>query len=313
MNGATASGLGQTAYCDGRVQAQELFLEQLAAIEEIVRGVCRRWRFTCEQAEDFDSVVKLHLIRRDYQVLRRFRGGSHLTTYLTRVVSNLARDHQAKLKGRFRPSRIAKRLGVEAVELERLIYQEARGHDEAVEIVLRRRPRASRRQLEALIARLPVRFPRRTIPLESLDRPWLDLTPEDRIRDIDRAGLQRRLRACLAEVAATLSVQDRSILQLRFVEGCTVAEVARSLGLEQRSLYPRCLRILESMRRHLEASGFSWQEVSIVVGWDAEQTEVLDVSVGLATEERPSHDLVSEVAAAGRCTIPTRAVEASSS
>lgn len=283
MNGATVSGLTQTSCCDGAVEARELFLEQLAAIEEIVRGVCRRWRFTAEQAEDFDSLVKLHLIRRDYQVLRSFRGGSQLSTYLTRVVTNLARDHQAKLKGRFRPSRIARRLGVEAVELERLIYQEARGHEEAIEMVLRRRPRTTRQQLEALIARLPVRFPRRTIPLESLDRPWLEVAPEDRVRDLDRAGLRRRLRDCLADVAAQLPAEDRAILRLRFVEGCTVAEVARRLRLEQRSLYPRCLRILASMRRCLEANGFSWQEVSGVVGWDADGLD----ETALA-EEQPS-------------------------
>ncbi len=254
----------------GAHEARALFLEHLSAIEEIVRGVCRRWRFTPDQAEDFDSLVKLHLIRRDYQVLRRFRGSSQLTTYLTRVVTNLARDHQAKLKGRYRPSRIAKRLGVEAVELERLIYREARGYEEAIEIVLRQRPRSNRAQLEALIARIPVRFPRRTVPLEVLDRPWLEVTGDDGVQDLDRRRLQRRLRECLSDVAASLTAEDRAILRLRFVEGCTVAEVARRLELDQRALYPRCLRILSSMRACLEGRGFSWQEVSGMVGWDVE-------------------------------------------
>ena len=246
--------------------ARRLFLEELArAIEEIVRAVCRRWRFTGEQAEDFDSLVKLHLIRRDYRVLRRFRGGSQLSTYLTRVITNLARDHNAKEKGRFRTSRIARRLGVEAVELERLIYQEARGHDEAIDIVLARRPRLTRARLEALIARLPVRFPRRTVPLDALDRPWMEVECEDPGLTRDRRRLQRRLRACLADIEASLPAEDRRILRLRFVEGCTVAEVARRLGLDQQALYPRCVRLLRSMRHGLESSGFSWREVSRLV------------------------------------------------
>lgn len=268
MSGSSATGSRESVHCDGPAEARRLFLDQLEAIEEIVGAVCRRWRFTGEQAEDFDSVVKLHLIRRDYQVLRRFRGGCQLSTYLTRVISNLARDHQAKERGRFRSSGRARSLGVEAVELERLIYCEARGHEEAIDIVLRRRPRTSRRRLESLIARLPVRFPRRTISLESLDRPWLEVAPEDRVQEHDRLRFQRRLRACLAEVESRLPHQDRRILQLRFVEGLSVAEVARRLDLEQQPLYPRCVRILRSMRRHLEASGFAWRDVSRVVGWD---------------------------------------------
>ena len=269
MEGTTTRDSSDLAYALGAAEARALFLEQLAVIEEIVRGVCRRWRFTADQAEDFDSLVKLHLIRRDYRVLRRFRGRSQLTTYLTQVVTNLARDQQAKAKGRFRPSKIAKRLGVEAIELERLIYREARGYEEAIEIVMRNRPRATRDELESLIARLPVRFPRRTVPLEALDRPWLVVADESE-QTVESPRAQRRLRECLAEVAASLSSEDRKILRLRFVEGCTVAEVARRLGLDQRSLYPRCMRILGAMRDRLERRGFSWQEVSGVVGWDVE-------------------------------------------
>lgn len=253
----------------GAREARQLFLDQLAVIDEIIGRVGRRWRFTPEQAEDFEGAVKLHLIRRDYLVLRRFRGGSQLSTYLTRVVTNLARDHHARLRGRFRPSRIARRLGVEAVELERLVYQEARGHEEAIEIVMQRRPRARRERLESLICRIPVRFPRRTIPLDALDRPWLELaTEEAEPSDLDRGAMQRRLRECLADVAASLSGEERDILRLRFVEGCTLAEVARRLDLDQRTLYPRCLRLLASMRSCLEARGFSWREVSSLVGWD---------------------------------------------
>ena len=291
MNGAATRVLGDSAYCGGPAEARRLFLEQLEAIEEIVRAVCRRWRFTGEQAEDFDSLVKLHLIQRDYQVLRSFRGQSRLTTYLTRVITNLARDHRARRHGRFRASRIAKRLGVEAVELERFIYREGRGHEEAIELVLRRRPRTSRRQLESLIARLPVRFPRRTIRHDDLDWPWIDETPEDHLRDRDRAKLQDGLRCCLAEAERQLSPLDRSILELRFVEGCTVAEVGRRLHLEQRPLYSRCARIFASMRHCLEEHGYSRREVSKIIGWDAplpDQTSELDQAQPTRTLSRAS-------------------------
>ena len=45
------------------------------------------------------------------------------------------------------------------------------------------------------------------------------------------------------------------ILKLRFWEGLTVADIARTLRLDQKSLYPRIQKLMASLRAKLESLG----------------------------------------------------------
>jgi hypothetical protein len=40
----------------------DLFARHWGAVEQAIRGVCRRHRFTAEDAEDFTSIVCVHLL-----------------------------------------------------------------------------------------------------------------------------------------------------------------------------------------------------------------------------------------------------------
>src|SRR5215472_17913272 len=114
----------------------ELFLANLQTIEGLVQMVARQQRMTWAEAEEFASIVRLRLIENDYAILRKFRGGSSLRTYLTVVIARQALDYRDACWGRWRPSRAARRLGRTAVTLERLIVRDGFTLDEAWRAVL---------------------------------------------------------------------------------------------------------------------------------------------------------------------------------
>ena len=68
---------------------------------------------------------------------------------------------------------------------------------------------------------------------------------------------QRERAAGIAEVLrgelAALEPEDRLLLRQYFVEGLTVASIARALQRKQRRLYTRIEKILRRLRRALEA------------------------------------------------------------
>ena len=75
--------------------------------------------------------VRLKLLQDDYAVLRKYRGASSQTTFLTVVISNLFRDHRIKHWGKWRPSAEAKRHGEVAVRLEAAIYRDGQSFEQA--------------------------------------------------------------------------------------------------------------------------------------------------------------------------------------
>ena len=254
---------------DGVAEARSLFLEQLEAIETITQKVARRWRFREDMARDFDGQVKLHLIQKDYLVLRSYRGGSQLSTYLTRVINNLARDFRARQVGRYRPSRSAQRLGADAIELERLIYHEGWGHEEALEILRQSRTStASRTRQEEMLAQLPARTQKRPVPLDDLGASEVSAPATEPPEEIELSELRAQVRSCLSRVEVELPLADQLLLHLRFTEGLTVAEIARRKKMDQRELYGRFGKILDRFRCCFEKSELSWSQVSALLGWD---------------------------------------------
>ena len=105
---------------------RQWYVEQLDVINRIASSVCRRNGVQGADAEDFVSDVRLKLLQDDYAVLRKYRGASSQTTFLTVVISNLFRDHRIKHWGKWRPSAEAKRHGEVAVRLEAAMVAEQR-------------------------------------------------------------------------------------------------------------------------------------------------------------------------------------------
>src|SRR3954469_25847882 len=102
------------------------FVDNLPCIERAVASFARRYGMSHDEVADLSSSIKLRIVEDRYEVFRRFRGESSLSTYLTVVVTMSAREYRVAEKGRWRPSAEAQRRGPVAVRLETLASQ--KGH-----------------------------------------------------------------------------------------------------------------------------------------------------------------------------------------
>ena len=260
---------------------EELFLSQLALIERVSAWVCARRGLRGADAEDFRSVVKTRLIENDYEILSRFEGRSSLKTFLGAVVNHIYLDYQAQRFGRWRPSAEARRLGPVALRLERLMFRDGLSFDEAAAVLGQDREVAESR--DALYA-MSVRIAHRA------DRPVGGLPLGDTLDDGasfaargDRQALAERAFAVIRRTLASLPARERVFLRLHFESGFTVAEAARSLGLEQRALYRTKELALGRLRSALEAEGIGSADAH-------ELLASLDWSVTLSTDDPlPAH------------------------
>lgn len=233
-----------------------LFLEHLELIDRISASVCRRNGVFNDDARDFAADVRLKLIEHDYAVLRKFRGQSSTGTYLTVVIGNLFRDAIIKDRGKWRPSAKARRLGGAAVLLESLLYRDGHSLEEACKIIETNTPQGpGTRQLLELAKQLPPRTRRRVEGAVDAELVPSLQSANGRAVARERDELLERARTALGRLLATFAPEDRVMIRMRFEEGFTVAQIARVLGLEQRSLYGRVESLLGRLRAGLEQQG----------------------------------------------------------
>jgi RNA polymerase sigma factor (sigma-70 family) len=258
------------------VTREELFLSQLALIERVCAWVCSRRGLRGADAEDFRSVVKTRLIEDDYEILSRFEGRSSLKTYLGAVINHIYLDFQAERFGRWRPSAEARRLGPVALRLERLMFRDGLSFDEAAAVLGNDRDVAESR--DALYT-MSVRIAHRA------DRPVGGLPLGETLDDgvsvaarRERQALAERAFAVIRRTLASLLARERVFLRLHFESGFTVAEAARSLGLEQRALYRAKELALDRLRSALDAEGIGSADADDLLA-------SLDWSVSLSTDD----------------------------
>ena len=118
-------------------QSTEPSSSDLVLLGEVIRGVIRRGRLSPADAEDFSQGVHLKFLETGYEAFARFDGRSTLRTYLTTVVWRLLLDWRNAAYGKWRPSAAARRLGVEAVRLDRLINRDGLTVEEAIQVASR--------------------------------------------------------------------------------------------------------------------------------------------------------------------------------
>lgn len=207
--------------------------------------------------------MKLKLLEDDYQVLRKFQGRSSLKTYLTTVVQRLFLDQRIALWGKWRPSTEAKRLGPLAVRMESLTFRDGLSFDEAFETLRTNHGVTEDRAfLFDLFQRLPPRSSRRFVgeeELASLSSSGEEV--EAAAVDRERAPLAQRLRTALEAAVLGLPAGDRVLLNLRFEQGLTVAEIQRSMNLDAGRLYRRFEALLATLRSALESQGFDGKTI----------------------------------------------------
>jgi len=244
-------------------------LEQnLPLIGRMIASVCRRRGVFDEDAEDVRQEVLLKLAADDCAALRRLREESSMRTFVCAATTNLILDAIRARKGRWRPSAVARSLGVTAMTLERLLCRDGWEYEQAAEKLVAEGVPESRAELDGIRARLPDRPARRLVGEEALadygDRDGV----EEGVAKREREEVHARFQRAWERSGGKLAVEDRFILKRLFLSGRTVAQVAEELGVEQRPLYRRRDRILGCLREELEAEGLGWEEVGRLMGWD---------------------------------------------
>ncbi len=234
-------------------------------------------------ADDFASVVKLALVDHDYAILRAWQQRASLATYITVVARRLLVDERNRSRGRWEPSAEARRGGEVGVMLETLVRRDERTLDEALPLVRALDPSLTRANAEALLARMPERSPRpRALSLDEISTDTLHaseaadatvMRDEARRISVEASDVVRR-------TIAAFSVEDRTILRLRFSQSLSTADIARMLRLPQRPLYRRLESMLAKLRRALVASGIDSGESlvgsavqALDFGWDGGKSE----------------------------------------
>ena len=254
---------------------EAVFLEHLPLIERVAASACRRTGLPPEEVEDFASRVKVKLIDNDYAVLRKHRGDSKMSTFLTTVVHNQFKDYCNHKWGKFRHSAAAKRIGAEAKALERLLVIDRHDLESAIEILkINYRLETPRRQLREIAAKLPQRSSRHFVGEEALEQQASQAPEADaerRVADDERTAEAARVEEVLNLALETLSPQDLLILKMLYRDGYTVAAVATALRLEQRPLYSRREKCMTKLRAVFEAQGLTWQEVRDILGWQGRE------------------------------------------
>ena len=257
----------RTLYRGSTLTLEQLFLSELPMIERVIGWVCARRCLRGAEAEDFASTVKLRLIENDYAILSQFEGRSSLKTYLTAVVNRFYIDYQAQRFGKWRPSAQARRLGPVALHLESLVYRDGLTFEEASAVLLTDpKVSESREALYEMSLKLPLRSqsPGPSAGANGSTFPTV-------VEVAERQALARRTSRLLKTALERLPPLDHLMLRLHIEAGLSLADVARSLGEDQKALYRKRDSLLKQLRSDLQADGIvdrDVQELLSTLDWD---------------------------------------------
>jgi DNA-directed RNA polymerase specialized sigma24 family protein len=181
-------------------------------------------------------------------------------------------DFQVQRFGKWRASAAARRLGSMALRLERLLFRDGLTFDEACG-VLGNDPGVVETQeaLDLIRRQLPAR-PSRRAGAGAGDEPVAREAPDEAAGHEERQALAERTFAAIGRSLARMPAKDRIFLRLHLESGFTVAEAARSLGLDQKALYRRKEDLLKAIRRDLAADGLGAEDAHDLLAtldWDA--------------------------------------------
>lgn len=248
---------------------EELYHQSLETLPPIVRGLGREKRLPPEEVEDLRSEIQIKLLEDDYRVLRQWDSRSSLKVYLGTVVYNLWHDRLRGVKGKVLVSAAARRLGPPARDLEVLLGRQGLTLDEAYQAIKPRFPGLSRGEAEEIAAQLKPRPGRRFESEEVVARlPDQEPSGDERLERREKLVEKHKALALMRQRLSELPEQDRLLLVRAHAEGVKFSRIARSLGINQRSLYRRNERLIAKLRTDLEEAGIRWEDLSEVLGID---------------------------------------------
>ncbi|HWM91317.1 MAG TPA: sigma-70 family RNA polymerase sigma factor [Thermoanaerobaculia bacterium] len=214
------------------------------------------------EAEELRSWALFKLIEDDSRLLSKWEGRSAFPTYLNVVLINLMRDYRIQVWGKWRPSAAARRMGPDAILLERLHVRDGLPLDETIQRMWTEHGVSlSLPELERMAASLPRRMERRRVGEEELLRVAVDGKVESRIEGRERSRTSAQLQELMLPLLKALPPEDRLLLKLHYWDGLSMAAISPLLNRPQRELYSVRDRCLKRLRRSLEEAGMSPEQV----------------------------------------------------
>ena len=268
------------------MDAEELFLSNLDAIDRAIAYVCHRNHLSPQDGEEFGSEVKTKLIEGNYTVIRKFEGRSSFSTYLTTVIQRLYFQWRVQMWGKWRPSAEAKRLGEKAITLERMLTRDGFTYREAVETLTTGTRAFTREEVEALYLRLPERQPRPVLVPAVAPESAPTVDPEHELFGSDRRKNARAAAAAIDQAMGEMDGESQLILRMRFWHNRKVPEIAEALHIDAKKIYKKIDRLLLTLRAALEKAGVSREAIGELL---QRQDHELSFLAGGKTELRHSH------------------------
>ena len=232
------------------VDPERAFFEHLPVIDRILAVVARRHALSASDAEEFASWAKARVIESDYAVFRKFCGRSSMRTYLSVVFGRLFLDYRNSLWGRWRPSAAAQRRGPIGIRLDELLHRDGYTLREAQEVLRTCGASETDAEIGRIAAGLPVRQPSTEVALDAVEGTLLDGSRMGGKVESDEAGLD-----ALRDALSALPLEDQVIMRMLYWDDTSIADIARTLQLEQKPLYRRIDSIQESLRELLGLRG----------------------------------------------------------
>ena len=91
---------------------------------------------------------------------------------------------------------------------------------------------------------------------------------DERLERREKLVEKHKALALMSQRLSELPEEDRMLLVRAHAEGIKFSRIARSLGLDQRSLYRRSEKLLSRLRTEMEKAGIRWENLSEVLGVD---------------------------------------------
>jgi RNA polymerase sigma factor (sigma-70 family) len=232
------------------VDGAALLAAHLPEIDRALAYVVRQRHLSADAARGLASDVYLRLLQHDAAVLRSYRGESRLATFLVVVIQRVLLDTHIAQAGKWRPSASARRLGRVAILLERLVFHEGLGLQEAGALVRERLGVTDTDdELHFLLMLVPARCRRRRVGERELEQLRAAApNPEEQLLQAAAAQAERRQ---VTAALVRLPDEDRRLIGLRFVCGLRLREIARRRGLDEKQIYRRFERALRAIRAQL--------------------------------------------------------------
>jgi len=225
-----------------------------------------------------DLIDKLR--KDDFKALREYTGKSGITTYLTTIVVNLARDRYRSATGRIRPGKQIDGYGEIGRLLQQLVMEKGFSVEAAHEWLLREKDATcSLEQVFEMVTALKNRkkavsdpdMPKVIIEADSDDEQGdicytlVDAQPlqDEHLADVERQHLRDRV---LHDFISGLSGEELIMLRMRFPAGDeeepkSFAEIGQLTGMTEKAADHRIRRILTSFREKLLLQGIGLDDL----------------------------------------------------